>query len=225
MLLRPGNAGANTVADHVRVLTDTLARPSSSAAKILIRVDGAGATHGLLEQLEALNTTQSAVRYAAWKITEDDERAIARPPEAAWETSVHQDGSIQEGYFVAEPTGMNTREGWPEGMRLMALPAVTCATFLCPHLAPLLDVASRCPTADPPGGLCTSLDWVRMSAVTGSCNAPTPARTAASCASVALMCARPRAARLRLSSNRASCVCAEALAPGPTGAAAGVSVC
>ncbi|SED88211.1 Transposase DDE domain group 1 [Streptomyces sp. 2112.3] len=43
MLLRPGNAGANTVADHIAVLTDALAQiPGSSAAKILVRVDGAG---------------------------------------------------------------------------------------------------------------------------------------------------------------------------------------
>jgi hypothetical protein len=109
------------VADHITVLTDALAQiPGSSAAKILIRVDGAGATHGLLEHLEALNTTRRTVRYTVgWKITEDDERAIARLPEAAWETSVHQDGSLQEGYFVAELTGLNTREGWPQGMRLI----------------------------------------------------------------------------------------------------------
>ncbi len=99
MLLRPGNAGANTVADHLRVLTDALAQiPGSSTAKILIRVDGAGATHELLQHLEALNTTRRTVRYTVgWKITEDDEKAIARLPEAAWETSVHQDGSLQEG--------------------------------------------------------------------------------------------------------------------------------
>jgi hypothetical protein len=121
MLLRPGNAGANTVADHLRVLTEALAQiPGSSAAKILVRVDGAGATHGLLEHLEALNTTRRTVRYTVgWKITEDDEKAVARLPEAAWETSVHQDGSLQEGYFVSELTGLNTREGWPEGMRLI----------------------------------------------------------------------------------------------------------
>jgi hypothetical protein len=121
MLLRPGNSGANTVADHIRVLTDALAQiPGSSAAKILVRVDGAGATHGLLEHLEALNTTRRTVRYTVgWKITDDDERAIARLPEAAWETSVRQDGSLQEGYFVAELTGVNTRKGWPEGMRLI----------------------------------------------------------------------------------------------------------
>ncbi|MFD7442890.1 hypothetical protein [Streptomyces sp. NPDC059909] len=121
MHLRPGNSGANTVTGHVRVLTGALAQiPSSSTAKILIRVDGAGSTHGLLEHLEALNTTRRTVRYTVgWKITDDDERAIARLPEAAWETSVHQDGSIQEGYFVAELTGVNTREGRPEGMRLI----------------------------------------------------------------------------------------------------------
>jgi hypothetical protein len=85
MLLRPGNAGANTVADHITVLTDALAQvPGSSAAKILVRVDGAGATHGLLEHLEALNTTRRTVRYTVgWKITEDDEKAIAKLPEAA----------------------------------------------------------------------------------------------------------------------------------------------
>jgi hypothetical protein len=121
MLLRPGNAGANTVADHIRVFTDALAQtPGSSSAKMLVRVDGAGATHGLLEHLEALNTRRRTVRYTVgWKITEDDEKAIARLPEAAWETSLHQDGSVPEGYFVAELTGLNTREGWPEGMRLI----------------------------------------------------------------------------------------------------------
>jgi hypothetical protein len=60
------------------------------------------------------------VRYTVgWKITDEDERAIARLPKAAWEVSLHQDGSLQEGYSVAELTGLNTREGWPQGMRLI----------------------------------------------------------------------------------------------------------
>jgi hypothetical protein len=122
MLLRPGNAGANTVSDHITVLTDALAQiPGSSSAKILVRVDGAGATHGLLEHLEAMNTTRRTVRYTVgWTITPEDERAIAKLPESAWETSLHQDGSLQDGSFVAELTGLNTRTGWPEGMRLIA---------------------------------------------------------------------------------------------------------
>ena len=121
MLLRPGNAGANTVADHIRVLGEALAQiPGQAAAKILVRVDGAGATHGLLEHLDALNTTRRTVRYTVgWTITDADERAIAGLPEHAWETSVNQDGSLQEGYWVAELTGCNTRDGWPDGMRLI----------------------------------------------------------------------------------------------------------
>jgi hypothetical protein len=49
-------AGANTVADHITVLAEALKQvPGSSQAKILVRVDGAGATHDLLGHLEALN--------------------------------------------------------------------------------------------------------------------------------------------------------------------------
>jgi len=121
MLLRSGNAGANTVADHVTVLTEALKQiPGSSHAKILVRVDGAGATHELLERLEALNTARRTVRYTVgWKMTDADEQAIALIPEDAWEDSLRQDGDIQNGYHVAELTGVNRRQGWPDGMRLI----------------------------------------------------------------------------------------------------------
>lgn len=77
-------------------------------------MNAAGATC----RAESRITTRHTVRYTVgWKITPDDEQAIAQLPENAWETSVH--GSLQEGYFVAELTGLNTREGWPEGMRLI----------------------------------------------------------------------------------------------------------
>lgn len=121
MELRSGNAGANTVTDHLRVLAACLDQiPNSSQSKLLIRVDGAGATHGLLEHLQALNTARRTVRYTVgWKITPEDEAAIAKLPERVWETSFAQDGNLQEGHQVAELTGLNTRQGWPEGMRLI----------------------------------------------------------------------------------------------------------
>jgi Transposase DDE domain group 1 len=121
MLLRPGNSGSNTVADHITVLTDALAQiPGSSAAKILVRVDGAGATHDLLEHLEGLNTARRTVRYTVgWKMTDADEAAIARLAEADWQDSLHQDGTVQPEYAIAELTGLNTRTGWPEGLRLL----------------------------------------------------------------------------------------------------------
>jgi Transposase DDE domain group 1 len=121
MLLRAGSAGSNTVVDHISVLTAALAQiPDSSRAKILVRIDGAGATHDLLDHLEALNTARRTVRYlVGWTITADDEKAIAKLPEKAWEASLRQDGAVQEGYGIAELTGVNTRTGWPRGMRLL----------------------------------------------------------------------------------------------------------
>lgn len=121
MLLREGNAGSNTAADHVRVLTDALAQiPHASAAKILVRIDGAGATHELLEHLEQLNTARRTVRYlVGWTVTGDDEKAIAKLPNGAWEAALKQDGTVHDDYGIAELTGLNTRTGWPEGMRLL----------------------------------------------------------------------------------------------------------
>jgi len=121
MLLREANAGSNTVAIHLTVLTAALAQiPGSSHAKLLIRVDGAWATHELVKHIEALNTARRTVRYlVGWTITDQDETAIAKLPERAWEAALRQDGEIQEGYGIAEATGLNTRIGWPAGMRLL----------------------------------------------------------------------------------------------------------
>ena len=49
MLLRPGNAGSNTEADHVMVIDRSLAQiPEEQLEKmeILMRADSDGATHG-----------------------------------------------------------------------------------------------------------------------------------------------------------------------------------
>ena len=49
MLLRPGNAGSNTFADHLAVLTAALRQiPSRMRSRLLVRVDGAGASHELI---------------------------------------------------------------------------------------------------------------------------------------------------------------------------------
>ena len=58
MLLRPGNAGSNTFTDHKEVLAAALRQvPSRFRWKIMVRVDGAGASHDLgtpaVPQLEA----------------------------------------------------------------------------------------------------------------------------------------------------------------------------
>lgn len=89
MLLRSGNAGSNTVADHIRVLSDAIAQlPVVYRRKLLIRVDGAGATHELLEHLEQMNRVWRSVRFTdGWTITAADETAIGQVPADAGATA------------------------------------------------------------------------------------------------------------------------------------------
>ena len=48
MLLRPGNAGSNTFAGHLAVLTAAIRQiPARIRARLLVRIDGAGASHEL----------------------------------------------------------------------------------------------------------------------------------------------------------------------------------
>jgi hypothetical protein len=123
MLLRPGNAGSNTVADHLTVLTQAIAQiPAAYRAKILIRIDGAGATHDLIEHISGLNTRRRTVRFTVgFAITDVEESAIKILPERAWQTAWRQNGSLHQGYEVAELTGLDTRaEAWLPGLRLIA---------------------------------------------------------------------------------------------------------
>ena len=49
-ILRPGNAGSNTTADHIAVLSAAIAQvPPVHRKKLLVRADGAGSSHGLLD--------------------------------------------------------------------------------------------------------------------------------------------------------------------------------
>jgi hypothetical protein len=120
MLLRPGNAGSNTVADHLTVLGEALAQvPAGWRSRLLVRVDGAGATHDLVRHLLSLSTRRRTVLFTCgWMITEADEAAIRMLPRDAWQAAVDQDGKVQKGTAVAEITHLTSRAaGWPEGLR------------------------------------------------------------------------------------------------------------
>jgi hypothetical protein len=70
--------------------------------------------------LEALNTTRRTVRYTVgWKMTDAEEAAIAVLAADDWQVSLHQDATLQAEYGIAELTGLNTRTGWPQGLRLL----------------------------------------------------------------------------------------------------------
>src|SRR5690606_17619040 len=51
-MLRTGKAGSNTAADHIAVLGEAIGQiPAAHRKKLLIRSDGAGASHDLLDWL------------------------------------------------------------------------------------------------------------------------------------------------------------------------------
>jgi hypothetical protein len=122
MMLRPGNAGSNTASEHIAVLGDALAGlPRAYRSRILIRLDGAGASHALIEHLLSLSTTRRKVLFTSgFTITSTEEAAIADLPAHAWTHAVEQDGSLDPVAQVAELTGLWRRAGWPDGLRFIA---------------------------------------------------------------------------------------------------------
>jgi hypothetical protein len=82
-LLRPGNAGANTAADHTAVLDLALAQiPAQQieGIEILVRADSAGATHGLIDYCR-----EHGLRFSVgYELTEPVRAAILELPADAW---------------------------------------------------------------------------------------------------------------------------------------------
>jgi hypothetical protein len=123
MLLRPGNAGSNTFTDHQEVLAAALRQvPARFRRKILIRVDGAGASHDLIGHLLSLSSPRKKVLFTCgWTILAADEDAIRQVPEDAWAPGLAQDGDAEDDKDVAEITGLTARAGnWPDGLRWIA---------------------------------------------------------------------------------------------------------
>jgi hypothetical protein len=120
MLLRPGNAGSNTVTDHKDVLAAAVRQvPARFRRKVLVRVDGAGASHDLVKHLLSMSSPRRTVLFTCgWMITAADEAAIMQVPGDAWKPGTGQDGAAEEDKAVAEVTHLMTRAGnWPGGLR------------------------------------------------------------------------------------------------------------
>jgi hypothetical protein len=122
-ILRPGNAGANTAADHVQVLDAALAqlpddvcdREREQPAAILARADSAGATHDFADTLR-----QRKIRFSlGYYVDERVGEAAVALPKRRWRRALDADGSPRTGAWVAELTGWVDLSGWPEGTRLI----------------------------------------------------------------------------------------------------------
>jgi hypothetical protein len=118
ILLRPGNAGSNTAADHIETTRLALAQlPRRLRRKVLIRADSAGGTHGFLDWLTARSRR---LHYSVgMTVTEDMQAAIGKVPADAWTPACDGDGQARDGAWVADISGLLDLSGWPAGMRVI----------------------------------------------------------------------------------------------------------
>ena len=121
--LRPGNAGSNHAGDHIDVLTRAIAQvPTAYRRRLLVRADGAGATHELLDWLTGSAQVRGRrLEYSVGFPTKNTAltSAITTIPERVWTPAIASDGEIREGAEVAEVTGLLDLRRWPAGMRVI----------------------------------------------------------------------------------------------------------
>lgn len=117
-LLRPGNAGSGTAADHVTVLDAALAQLPVDPARheITVRSDSAGLSHVFLDACR-----ERHVRFViGHRLTIDLAKIVVELPKRAWRPAVGPDGiEEREHAEVAEITGLVDLSGWPEGTRMI----------------------------------------------------------------------------------------------------------
>lgn len=118
-LLRPGNAGSNTAADHITTAQLALAQLPKKyrrGRQTLIRTDSAGGTHDFVSWLAKRGRWLSY--SVGMVITDTIHRHLLQIPAPAWTPAVESDGTVRDGAWVAELTG-SLLDGWPSGMRLI----------------------------------------------------------------------------------------------------------
>jgi len=120
-VLRAGNAGSNTAADHVEVLDAALAQLPVETKKadpeggewMLARADSAGATHGFVDALRERGL-EFSIGFA---MDESVRKAVLGLDSSVWTEAIRQDCSEREGAEVAEITAHLDLSAWPEGTR------------------------------------------------------------------------------------------------------------
>jgi hypothetical protein len=118
ILLRAGNAGSNTAADHIEATRLALAQlPRRLRRRVLIRTDSGGGTHDYLAWLA--RPGRRLPYSVGFTITGDIQDAILKVPARAWTPAYDADGQVRPGAWVAEITGMLDLSGWPKGMRVI----------------------------------------------------------------------------------------------------------
>ena len=116
-VLRPGNAGSNTAADHSRVLELALAQlPEQDLDReMLVRTDIGGCTHAFIADVRAAN-----IRFSVgYEVDERVREAALKVKESAWIEAIEPGGEPRDGAWVAELTEHLDLSAWGEGTRLI----------------------------------------------------------------------------------------------------------
>jgi hypothetical protein len=149
-MLRPGSAGSNTAADHLRLLGEAIAAlPPALRRRLMVTCDGAGASHALVRELDRLAGRHGyQLAYSVgWELGAREKGALAKVPETGWEAAVDGKGEVRERRaddacgnprcahlacwieeaHVTELTGLlregpagDQLKGWPKTMRVFA---------------------------------------------------------------------------------------------------------
>lgn len=125
-LLRPGNAGANTAADHIAVLDAAVTQIPDEhrhGTPILIRTDGAGCSKAFLAHIRGLREGGVASEFSVgWAITDRERAAITTVPEHIRTAAIDTCGQLRDGAAVAEITDLLSAAAladYPDGTRII----------------------------------------------------------------------------------------------------------
>jgi hypothetical protein len=118
-LLRPGNTGSNTAADHITATQLALAQLPKRfrrGRRTLVRTDSGGGTHEFVNWLAARGRWLSY--SVGMTITDAVHQAVLKVPASAWTPAVEPGGEVRDGAWVAE-IGGDCLKGWPKAIRLI----------------------------------------------------------------------------------------------------------
>jgi hypothetical protein len=114
---RPGNATSNDASDNIACLDAAIAAiPGTYRRRVLVRLDGAGFSHKLLEHIaDGGGVTGRRWEFSVgWACTDRELDAIDATPKQVWQLGIDQDGTPLEDTWVADITGLLDLSQWHE---------------------------------------------------------------------------------------------------------------
>jgi hypothetical protein len=128
-MLRPGNATANTIQDHVTLLDEAIAQlpgaiarghrqgddPSTAVRELVVRTDSAGCTAGFLASCRERSVSfLVTARTNAQLVSAIYETSVI---EGVWHQAVTTDGELRDNAAVCEVTELMDLSSFPNGTR------------------------------------------------------------------------------------------------------------